>query len=117
MNILDDIYDPFDVLFGFEDKWFRSFRDVFTDLDLLAEKPKELEKKEEVPQKVEKMEEEKEEKEDKKEEEINTNIEEPKEEEINTNMEEEKEEPKEEEKEEEIRLRRWSKVATPSLLL
>ena len=103
MNILDDIYDPFDDLFGFEDKWFRSFGDVFTDLDLLSEKPKELEKKEEVPQKVEKMEEEKEEKEDKKEEEINTNIEEPKEEEINTNMEEEKEEPKEEEKEEEIK--------------
>ena len=80
MNISDDIYDPFEDLFGFENKMFSSFQNVFKDLDLLTEKPKEIEK-EEIPEKVEKMEEEP------KEEEINTN----------TNMEEEKEEPKEEE--------------------
>ena len=79
MNILDDIYDPFEDLFGFENKMFSSFQNVFKDLDLLTEKPKEIEK-EEIPEKVEKM------KEEPKEEEINTN----------TNMEEEKEEPKEE---------------------
>ena len=84
MNISDDIYDPFEDLFGFENKMFSSFQNVFKDLDLLTEKPKEIEK-EEIPEKVEKMEEEP------KEEEINTN----------TNMEEEKEEPKEP-KEEEI---------------
>ena len=80
MNISDDIYDPFEDLFGFENKMFSSFQNVFKDLDLLTEKPKEIEK-EEIPEKVEKMEEEP------KEEEINTN----------TNMEEENEEPKEEE--------------------
>ena len=84
MNISDDIYDPFEDLFGFENKMFSSFQNVFKDLDLLTEKPKEIEK-EEIPEKVKKMEEET------KEEEINTN----------TNMEEEKEEPKEP-KEEEI---------------
>jgi len=110
MNILDDIYDPFEDLFGFENKMFSSFQNVFKDLDLLTEKPKEIEK-EEIPEKVKKMEEEP------KEEEINTNTnmeEEPKEpkeeeikkdepkiEEINTNIEKEpKEEPKEEKKEE-----------------
>ena len=110
MNISDDIYDPFEDLFGFENKMFSSFQNVFKDLDLLTEKPKEIEK-EEIPEKVKKMEEEP------KEEEINTNTnmdEEPKEpkeeeinkdepkiEEINTNIEKEpKEEPKEEKKEE-----------------
>ena len=89
MNILDDIYDPFEDLFGFENKMFKSFQNVFNDLELLTEKPKEKEEKKEIPKKVEKMEEEP------KEEEINTDIkQEPKEEEINTNMEEE---PKEEE--------------------
>ena len=89
MNILDDIYDPFEDLFGFENKMFKSFQNVFNDLELLIEKPKEKEEKKEIPKKVEKMEEEP------KEEEINTDIkQEPKEEEINTNMEEE---PKEEE--------------------
>ena len=114
MNILDDLYDPFDDFFGFENKMFRSFENVFNDIELLSEKPKKEEKKE-IPKPVEKMEEEKEEpkeepkeeeiktnieepKEEPKEEEIKTNIEEPKEEEINTKMEEEKEEekPKEE---------------------
>ena len=114
MNILDDFYDPFDDFFGFENKMFRSFENVFNDIELLSEKPKKEEKKE-IPKPVEKMEEEKEEpkeepkeeeiktnieepKEEPKEEEIKTNIEEPKEEEINTKMEEEKEEekPKEE---------------------
>ena len=85
MNILDDIYDPFDDLFGFENKMFKSFENIFNDIDLLSEKPK---KEEKIPEKVEKMEEEP------KEEEINTKIEEPKEEEIKTNI----EEPKEEEK-------------------
>ena len=89
MNILDDIYDPFEDLFGFENKMFKPFQNVFNDLELLTEKPKEKEEKKEIPKKVEKMEEEP------KEEEINTDIkQEPKEEEINTNMEEE---PKEEE--------------------
>ena len=89
MNILDDIYDPFEDLFGFENKMFKSFQNVFNDLELLTEKPTEKEEKKEIPKKVEKMEEEP------KEEEINTDIkQEPKEEEINTNMEEE---PKEEE--------------------
>ena len=89
MNISDDIYDPFEDLFGFENKMFKSFQNVFNDLELLTEKPKEKEEKKEIPKKVEKMEEEP------KEEEINTDIkQEPKEEEINTNMEEE---PKEEE--------------------
>ena len=89
MNILDDIYDPFEDLFGFENKMFKSFQNVFNDLELISEKPKEKEEKKEIPKKVEKMEEEP------KEEEINTDIkQEPKEEEINTNMEEE---PKEEE--------------------
>ena len=89
MNILDDIYDPFEDLFGFENKMFKSFQNVFNDLELIKEKPKEKEEKKEIPKKVEKMEEEP------KEEEINTDIkQEPKEEEINTNMEEE---PKEEE--------------------
>ena len=89
MNILDDIYDPFEDLFGFENKMFKSFQNVFNDLELLTEKPKEKEEKKEIPKKVEKMEEEP------KEEKINTDIkQEPKEEEINTNMEEE---PKEEE--------------------
>ena len=89
MNILDDIYDPFEDLFGFENKMFKSFQNVLNDLELLSEKPKEKEEKKEIPKKVEKMEEEP------KEEEINTDIkQEPKEEEINTNMEEE---PKEEE--------------------
>ena len=89
MNILDDIYDPFEDLFGFENKMFKSFQNVFNDLELLTEKPKEKEEKKEIPKKVEKLEEEP------KEEEINTDIkQEPKEEEINTNMEEE---PKEEE--------------------
>ena len=111
MNISDDIYDPFEDLFGFENKMFSSFQNVFKDLDLLTEKPKEIEK-EEIPEKVENKEEE-----EPKEEEINTNTnmeeenEEPKEEEINkdepkieeinTNIEKEpKEEPKEEKKEE-----------------
>ena len=85
MNILDDIYDPFDDLFGFENKMFKSFENIFNDIDLLSEKPK---KEEKIPEKVEKMEEEP------KEEEINTHVEEPKEEEIKTNI----EEPKEEEK-------------------
>ena len=97
MNILDDIYDPFDDLFGFENKMFKSFENIFNDIDLLSEKPK---KEEKIPEKVEKMEEEP------KEEEINTHVEEPKEEEIKTNIEEPKEEeiktnieePKEEEK-------------------
>ena len=110
MNISDDIYDPFEDLFGFENKMFSSFQNVFKDLDLLTEKPKEIEK-EEIPEKVKKMEEEP------KEEEINTNTnmeeenevpkeeeinkDEPKIEEINTNIEKEpKEEPKEEKKEE-----------------
>ena len=94
MNILDDLYDPFDDFFVFENKMFRSFENVFNDIELLSEKPKKEEKKE-IPKPVEKMEEPKEEP---KEEEIKTNIEEPKEEEINTKMEEEKEEekPKEE---------------------
>ena len=86
MNILDDIYDPFDDLFGFENKMFRSFQNIFNDIDLLSEKPK---KEEMNPEKVEKMEEEP------KEEEINTKTEEePKKEEINTNIEEAKEEEK-----------------------
>ena len=72
MNILDDIYDPFDDLFGFENKMFKSFENIFNDIDLLSEKPK---KEEKIPEKVEKMEEEP------KEEEIKTKIEEPKEEE------------------------------------
>ena len=83
MNILDDIYDPFDDLFGFKNKMFKSFENIFNDIDLLSEKPK---KEEKIPEKVEKMEEEP------KEEEINTHVEEPKEEEINTNIEEPKEE-------------------------
>ena len=113
MNILDDIYDPFDDLFGFEDKMFNSFRNVFTELDLLSEKPKKEEeekpKEEEIP-KVEKKEEEIPKVLEPKEEEINTKMEEeekPKEEEINTKMEEEKEEetkPKEEKKEPEKKL-------------
>ena len=97
MNILDDIYDPFDDLFGFENKMFKSFENIFNDIDLLSEKPK---KEEKIPEKVEKMEEEP------KEEEINTHVEEQKEEEINTNIEEPKEEIKtniEEPKEEEIK--------------
>ena len=97
MNILDDIYDPFDDLFGFKNKMFKSFENIFNDIDLLSEKPK---KEEKIPEKVEKMEEEP------KEEEINTKIEEPKEEEINTHVEEPKEEEinthVEEPKEEEI---------------
>ena len=110
MNISDDIYDPFEDLFGFENKMFSSFQNVFKDLDLLTEKPKEIEK-EEIPEKVNKMEEEpkeeeintntnmEEENEEPKEEEINKD--EPKIEEINTNIEKEpKEEPKEEKKEE-----------------
>ena len=110
MNIPDDIYDPFEDLFGFENKMFSSFQNVFKDLDLLTEKPKEIEK-EEIPEKVNKMEEEpkeeeintntnmEEENEEPKEEEINKD--EPKIEEINTNIEKEpKEEPKEEKKEE-----------------
>ena len=89
MNILDDIYDPFEDLFGFENKMFKSFQNVFNDLELLTEKPKEKEEKKEIPKKVEKIEEEP------KEEEFNTNMEEePKEEEINTDI---KQEPKEEE--------------------
>ena len=109
MNILDDIYDPFDDLFGFENKMFKSFENIFNDIDLLSEKPK---KEEKIPEKVEKMEEEPKEEEinthveEPKEEEINTHVEEPKEEEINTHVEEPKEgeiktnieEPKEEEK-------------------
>ena len=83
MNILDDIYDPFDDLFGFENKMFKSFENIFNDIDLLSEKPK---KEEKIPEKAEKMEEEP------KEEEINTHVEEPKEEEIKTNIEEPKEE-------------------------
>ena len=97
MNILDDIYDPFDDLFGFENKMFKSFENIFNDIDLLSEKPK---KEEKIPEKAEKMEEEP------KEEEINTHVEEPKEEEIKTNIEEPKEEIKtniEEPKEEEIK--------------
>jgi hypothetical protein len=95
MNILDDIYDPFDDLFGFENKMFKSFENIFNDIDLLSEKPK---KEEKIPEKVEKMEEEPKEEEinthveEPKEEEINTHVEEPKEEEINTNIEEPKEE-------------------------
>ena len=90
MNISDDIYDPFEDLFGFENKMFSSFQNISKDLDLLAEKHKEKEKEEEneISEKVENMEEEP------KKEEINTNMEEeedPKEEEIN------KDEPKEEE--------------------
>ena len=77
MNILDDIYDPFEDLFGFENKMFKSFQNVFNDLELLTEKPKEKEEKKEIPKKVEKMEEV------------------PKEEEINTDIKEEKN-PKEE---------------------
>ena len=108
MNILDDIYDPFEDLFGFENKMFRSFQNIFNDIDLLSEKPK---KGEMNPEKDEKMEEEPKEeeintneqkeeeintqmKEEQKEDEINTNVEEPKEEEINTNIEEAKEEEK-----------------------
>ena len=98
MNILDDIYDPFDDLFGFENKMFKSFENIFNDIDLLSEKPK---KEEKIPEKAEKMEEEP------KEEEINTHVEEPKEEEINTHVEEPKEEEinthVEEPKEEEIK--------------
>ena len=98
MNILDDIYDPFDDLFGFENKMFKSFENIFNDIDLLSEKPK---KEEKIPEKVEKMEEEP------KEEEINTNtkVEEEiktdkkeKEEEINTDKKVEEKEKKEEEK-------------------
>ena len=90
MNILDDIYDPFDDLFGFENKMFKSFENIFNDIDLLSEKPK---KEEKIPEKVEKMEEEPKEEE-------NTHVEESKEEEINTHVEEPKEEEikKEEEK-------------------
>ena len=89
MNILDDIYDPFEDLFGFENKMFKSFQNVFNDLELLSEKPKEKKEKKDIPKKVEKMEEEP------KEEEFNTNMEEePKEEEINTDI---KQDPKEEE--------------------
>ena len=112
MNILDDIYDPFDDLFGFENKMFRSFQNIFNDIDLLSEKPKK-EEKETIPEKVEKMEEETKEEEintkteeepkeeeintkeaEPKEDEINPNAELPKEEEINTNIEEAKEEEK-----------------------
>ena len=108
MDILDDIYDPFDDLFGFENKMFKSLENIFNDIDLLSEKPK---KEEKIPEKVEKMEEEPKEEEnthveEPKEEEINTHVEEPKEEEINTNIEEPKEEIKtniEEPKEEEIK--------------
>ena len=32
MNISDDIYDPFEDLFGFENKMFKSFQNVFNDL-------------------------------------------------------------------------------------
>ncbi len=108
MNILDDICDPFDDLFGFENKMFKSFQHIFNDIDLLSEKPK---KEEKIPEKVEKMEEEPKEEEinthvQEPKEEINTHVEEPKEEEINTHVEEPKEEeiktkieePKEEEK-------------------
>ena len=110
MNILDDIYDPFDDLFGFENKMFRSFQNIFNDIDLLSEKPK---KEEMNPEKVEKMEEEPKEEEintkteeepkkeeintkeaEPKEDEINPKAEEPKKEEINTNIEEAKEEEK-----------------------
>ena len=52
MNILDDIYDPFEDLFGFENKMFKSFQNVFNDLELLKEKPKEKEEKKEIPKKV-----------------------------------------------------------------
>ena len=100
MNILDDIYEPFDDLFGFENKMFKSFQNIFNDIDLLSEKPKK-EEKETNPEKVEKTEEQPKEeeintqmKEEQKEDEINTNVEEPKEEEINTNIEEAKEEEK-----------------------
>ena len=107
MNILDDIYDPFDDLFGFENKMFKSFENIFNDIDLLSEKPK---KEEKIPEKVEKMEEEPKEEEintniEEPKDEVNTHVEEPKEEEINTHVEEPKEEiktnieePKEEEK-------------------
>ena len=108
MNILDDIYDPFDDLFGFENKMFKSFQNIFNDIDLLSEKPK---KDEMNPEKVEKMEEEPKEeeintneqkeeeintqmKDEQKEDEININVEEPKEEEITTNIEDAKEEEK-----------------------
>ena len=97
MNILDDIYDPFEDLFGFENKMFKSFQNVFNDLELLTEKPKEKEEKKEIPKKVEKMEEEP------KEEEINTDIkQEPKEEEINTNIDKEKNEKEEKEPEKKL---------------
>ena len=89
MNISDDIYNTFEDIFGFENKMFKSFQNVFNDLELLTEKPKEKEEKKEIPKKVEKMEEEP------KEEEFNTNMEEePKEEEINTDI---KQDPKEKE--------------------
>ena len=97
MNISDDIYDPFEDLFGFENKMFKSFQNVFNDLELLTEKPKEKEEKKEIPKKVEKMEEEP------KEEEINTDIkQEPKEEEINTNIDKEKNEKEEKEPEKKL---------------
>ena len=111
MDISDEIYDPFDDVFGFdrlENRMFRNFRNVFTDFGLLSEFPKkeekmEVEKEEKKPEKVEevkpKEEEPKEEqKEEEKEEEINTEVKAPKEEK-NEKMEEEKEtEPKEEKK-------------------
>ena len=110
MNILDDIYDPFEDLFGFENKMFKSFQNVFNDLELLAEKPKEKEEKKEIPKKVEKMEEEPKEeeintdiKQEPKEEEINTDIkQDPKEEEINTNIDKEKNEKEEKEPEKKL---------------
>ena len=130
-GISDDFYDPFDKdIFGFENRMFKNFRNIFTDFGFdedpieekkeVEEKPKEVKPKEET-----KMEEEKEEEintdtkkvepvkpVEPKEEEINTDTKkvepvEPKEEEINTDtkMEEEKEEEintntKEEKKEE-----------------
>ena len=118
MDIKDDFYDPFnhDDIFGtdfFENRMFRTFRNIFTDFGLPLEEPKEEEKKEEKkeekPEEVKPVEEEKVEEintdSKPKEEEINTEskpMEEEKEEEINTDKKEEpKEEPKEETKKEE----------------
>ncbi len=126
MDITDDFYDPFNFSCDlFENKMFKSFRNLFNDFDSLTETPKEETKEKEKPQEVKPVEEkpkevvpEEEEKpkevkpeEEEKmevEEEINTDSkkEEPKTEEINTDSKKEepttekKEEPKTEKKEE-----------------
>ena len=115
LDIKDDIYDPFNDndIFGFdkiENKFFKDFKNIFTDFGFLPKEKKEL--KEEKPEEIKpvkdiKMEENNKEEnnkmEEEKEEEINTNIkEESKEDEINTHEKEEDTDIKEEQKEEEI---------------